>query len=146
MHSVSDEVVNPAVVRETSVSSLVRKAPPSCQDNTLPVPVESPKAPFHKRADSGRNAIVVNERIGKRIDHPSEFVNYNCAGNIAGGIRKSLERVLLMKMLRDNCMNFSQGDLMFGRVSRRRARRKMYTRTLVGLKGVFIRLMYSGPS
>jgi hypothetical protein len=75
------------------------------------MPVERPEAPFDKRADSRRNAIVINERIGKRINHPSEFVNYHRAGNGAENISKGLERALLVKVLRDNFMNFSQCSL-----------------------------------
>lgn len=120
---ISDDMVNPAEVGKTTMSSFVRQAPPSRQDNALPVPVERPEAPFDKRPDSRRNAIVINERIGKRINHPSEFVNYHRTDNVAENISKGLECVPLVKMLRDNCMNFGQCSLKVQPFSGRRTKR-----------------------
>jgi len=52
MHGIPDEVVHPAVIRQTSVSGFVGHAPPASEDNTLNVPVESPERPFGHRLQS----------------------------------------------------------------------------------------------
>jgi len=42
MHGIPDDMVHPAVIRQTSVSGFVGHAPPASKDNALNVPVEGP--------------------------------------------------------------------------------------------------------
>lgn len=111
VHGVPDEVVDPGVVRERTVAGFVRHAPPTREDDTLPVPVEGPERPLDGAADSSGNTVVSDERLSEAVDLPAELVYDDCTNNIAGSIGERLERVPLVEVFRDHGVNFLEGDL-----------------------------------
>lgn len=76
--------------------------PPSCENDTLPVPVKSPKSPLCCSSDGLREAVLLHQSLGERLDKPAELVNDDGTDDISCYIAESLEGILLMQMLRNN--------------------------------------------
>ena len=102
MQGIPDKVIDPTVVRKTTVACIVCQAPPPCKDDTLSVPVECPKSPFDSGARIGRKPTVLSESFSEWVNHPTKLVNDDSAEDIPENIEERFECVPLVKMFRHN--------------------------------------------
>ena len=137
-------MVNPAVGRKRTVSRFMSHTPPSSKNNTLTVPIEGPGGPVYKSSSNWGESKILDQRTRKRINHPAKFVNEDGAKNVAKHISKAFESIFLMKSFGNDGTNFGQSRLQQSLALKPDCTQAMIT--LVGLKGVRIRWIYSGLS
>ena len=137
-------MVNPAVGRKRTVSRFMSHTPPSSKNNTLTVPIEGPGGPGYESSSDRGESKILDQRTRKRINHPAKFVNEDGAKNVAKHISKAFESIFLMKSFGNDGTNFGQSRLQQSLALKPDCTQAMIT--LVGLKGVRIRWIYSGLS
>lgn len=102
METKTDSVIEPIVLRERTVSSLVGHAPPASKYNALPVPVKCPKRPFGHSSNGCRESIVLDKGSRSRVYEPPQLVYDDGADNIAHHIKQRFSSMFLVEMFGNN--------------------------------------------
>jgi hypothetical protein len=106
MQRESNKMVNPVVGRKCTVSCFMSHTPPSGKDNALTVPIEDPCRPVNESSNVWSKSEILDQRARERINHPSKFVNSDCAKNVTKHVSKCFQSIFLMKVFGDDGMNF----------------------------------------
>ena len=72
-------------------------APPSGKDNTLTVPIECPCRPIDESSNVWRKSKTLDQGARERIDHPSKFIDSDCAKNITKHVSNCFGGVFLIE-------------------------------------------------
>lgn len=111
VHSVPKNMVDRAVLGERSVTRFMAKYPPATKDETLEVPVETPKRPLSSEGYGRRQRELLSGRLDSGVNQPAEFINYHRSNNVPSSDRKSLDGALFMEVLGHGGMQLCQGGL-----------------------------------
>lgn len=111
MHCEAEEVVKHARVGQGAVASLVRKAPPTSEGNTLPPPVGRPETPLGREYGGGSEAILGAKSGDEGIDVARELVEEDGKCNVPRDIGERLGSALLEQFLRYNSTNLRNSKL-----------------------------------
>lgn len=93
------------------MASLMSHTPPSSQNNTLPVPVESPQRPLNYQPNSRGEPIFFDNEFCGRFNEPPQFINNKGTEDITRDVDKSLGGIFFMQVFRNCGVNFSEGYL-----------------------------------
>jgi hypothetical protein len=111
---ISNQVVEPFVARDITVTSLVSHTPPTSENDALADPVDTPAAPLSNRTNVPGNTIVANETSSKRFDLPSKLVKDYSGDNVASNVQARCEEAFFKQVLRHNGMDLSNGNFRRG--------------------------------